>query len=349
MFGVVSKSIVVVAVVESVVAVMAETPLTVVWIFVSVEESGSLVSVVAVVAISVFSMVGPEIAVVPAVVSNIVTKLSMVHVSPSEVVIVVAPVTVVLIAPVTIVVAPVSMVLITPVTIVGTVISVVRPAPVSMVVIVMAPVAIVFSMVGVVVSPSLVVLVTSDNSDVRVDIVVVVGWSMVVVMPVVEVIMMVPVVLPVAVVVSVVSPSVMIVVVAPVSVVLVVMEIVVLTVVRGIVVWRVWVDNSLSVFWLFLLCSWLGSWFFVLLFGWLFGLLSILSVDVSFTVEWDAVHLLSEENFGEGKTKGVSELIVVLIFPLSHGIHELMVHILSIDDEVMIDVEDEIPWVSESL
>ena len=334
MFGVVSKSIVVVAVVDSVVAVMAETPLTVVWIFVSVEESGSLVAVVAVVAISVRSMMSSEIAVVPAVVSNIVTKLSMVHVSPSEVVIVVAPVTVVLIAPVTIV---------------GTVISVVRPAPVSMVVIVMAPVAIVFSVVGIVVAPSLVVLVTSDYSDVRVDIVVVVGWSMVVVMPVVEVIMMVPVVLPVAVVVSVVSPSVMIVVVAPVSVVLVVMEIVVLTVVRGIVVWRVWVDNSLSVFWLFLLCSWLGSWFFVLLFGWLFGLLSILSVDVSFTVEWDAVHLLSEENFGEGKTKGVSELVVVLILPLSHSIHEFMVHILSIHDEVMVDVEDEIPWVSESL
>ena len=334
MFGVVSKSIVVVAVVESMVAVMAETPLTVVWVFVSVEESGSFVAVVAVVAISVFSMVGSEIAIVPAMVSNIVTKLSMVHVSPSEVVIVVAPVTVVLIAPVTIV---------------GTVISVVRPAPVSMMVIVMAPVAIVFSMVGVVVSPSLVVLVTSDNSDVRVDIMVVVGWSMVVVMPVMEVIMMVPVVFPVAVVVSVVSPSVMIVVVAPVSVVLVVVEIVVLTVVRGIVMRRVWVDNSLGVFWLFLLLSWLGGWFLILLLGWLFGLLSILSVDVSFTVEWDAVHLLSEENFGEGKTKGVSELVVVLILPLCHGIHEFVVHILSIDNEVMVDVEDEIPWVSESL
>ena len=334
MFGVVSKSKVVVAVVDSMVAVMAETPLTVVWIFVSMEESGSLIAVVAVVAISVLSMVGSEIAVVPAVVSDIVTKLSMVHVSPSEVVIVVAPVTVVLIAPVTIV---------------GTVISVVRPAPVSMMVIVMAPIAIVFSIVSVVVSPPLVVLITSDNSDMRVDIMVVMGWSMVVVMPVVEVVMMVPVVFPVAMVVSVVSPSVMIVVVAPVSVVLVVVEIVVLTVVRGIVVWRVWVDNSLGVFWLFLLLSWLGCWFLILLLGWLFGLLSILSVDVSFTVEWDAVHLLSEENFGEGKTKGVSELVVVLILPLSHGIHEFVVHILSIDNEIVVDVEDEIPLVSESL
>ena len=43
------------------------------------------------------------------------------------------------------------------------------------------------------------------------------------------------------------------------------------------------------------------------------------------------------------------EFVVVLVSPLCHGIHEFMVHILSIDDEVMVDVEDEIPWVGEGL
>ena len=45
----------------------------------------------------------------------------------------------------------------------------------------------------------------------------------------------------------------------------------------------------------------------------------------------------------------MAEFVVVLVSPLCHGIHELMVHILSIHDEVMVDVEDEIPWVGESL
>ena len=186
MFGVVSKSKVVMAVVSTMTGIMAETPFTMVWVFVSVEESSSFIAVVAVVTISMFSVVGSEIAVVPAMVSNIMTKFSVIHMSPSEVVVVVTPVSVMLITPVSIVspvafmttpvivvVAPVSVVLITPVSIVspvvimGSMISVVSPAPVAMVVIVVTPVPVVLSVVwGIVVSPPFVMLITSDNSNV---------------------------------------------------------------------------------------------------------------------------------------------------------------------------------------
>ena len=187
--------------------------------------------------------------------------------------------------------------------------------------------------------------------------------SMVVVVPMEEVVMVVPVVLPVPMVVSMVSPSIVIVMMPPISisivliivlivviiVVIIMVDVVVLSVVWGIVMCCVWVNNGLSVLWLFFLLSWLGSWLLVLLFGWLFSLLGILSVNVPFAVERNTVHLLSKEDLRKGKTKRMSKLIVVLVFPLCHGIHELMIDILSIDDEVVVNVEDEVPWVSESL
>ena len=187
--------------------------------------------------------------------------------------------------------------------------------------------------------------------------------SMVVVVPMEEVVMVVPVVLPVPMVVSMVSPSIVIVMMPPISisivliivlivviiVVIIMVDVVVLSVVWGIVMCCVWVNNGLSVLWLFFLLSWLGSWLLVLLFGWLFSLLGILSVNVPFAIERNTVHLLSKEDLRKGKTKRMSKLIVVLVFPLCHGIHELVIDILSIDDEVMVNMEDEVPWVSESL
>ena len=185
--------------------------------------------------------------------------------------------------------------------------------------------------------------------------------SMVVVVPMEEVVMVVPVVLPVPMVVSMVSPSIVIVMMPPISIMLIIVlivviimviimvDVVVLSVVWGIVMCCVWVNNGLSVLWLFFLLSWLGSWLLVLLFGWLFSLLGILSVNVPFAVERNTVHLLSKEDLRKGKTKRMSKLIVVLVFPLCHGIHELVIDILSIDDEVVVNVEDEVPWVSESL
>ena len=199
--------------------------------------------------------------------------------------------------------------------------------------------------------------------------------SMVVVVSMEEVVMVVPVVLPVPMVVSLVSPSIVIVMVSPsivivmmspsivivmmppISIVLIIVLIVVIVmviimvdvVVWGIVMCCVWVNNGLSVLWLFFLLSWLGSWLLVLLFGRLFSLLCILSVNISFTVERNTIHLLSKEDLRECKTKRMSKLIVVLVLPLGHGIHELVIDILSIDDEVVVNVEDEVPWVSESL
>ena len=185
--------------------------------------------------------------------------------------------------------------------------------------------------------------------------------SMVVVVPMEEVVMVVPVVLPVPMVVSMVSPSIVIVMMPPISIVLIIVfivviimviimvDVVVLSVVWGIVMCCVWVNNGLSVLWLFFLLSWLGSWLLILLFGWLFSLLGILSVNVPFAVERNTVHLLSKEDLRKGKTKRMSKLIVVLVFPLCHGIHELVIDILTIDDEVVVNVEDEVPWVSESL
>ena len=74
-------------------------------------------------------------------------------------------------------------------------------------------------------------------------------------------------------------------------------------------------------------------------------MLSLIVIDI---VHWDTVHLLSEEDLGEGETNRVSEFIVVLVLPLGHGVHDLVIYILSVDNQVMVNVEDEIPRVSES-
>ena len=65
------------------------------------------------------------------------------------------------------------------------------------------------------------------------------------------------------------------------------------------------------------------------------------------SVDWDAIlHLLSEEDLRESETNTVAEFIVMLVFPLRHGVHEFMVDVLAVDDEVMVDMEYEIPGVS---
>ena len=64
----------------------------------------------------------------------------------------------------------------------------------------------------------------------------------------------------------------------------------------------------------------------------------------------DAIlHLAAQEDLGEGETDGVTELIEVLVVPLCHGIHDFMVDVLSIDDEVVLNMEDEVPRVCEGL
>ena len=64
----------------------------------------------------------------------------------------------------------------------------------------------------------------------------------------------------------------------------------------------------------------------------------------------DAVlHLTTEEDLGESETDGVTELIEVLVLPLSLSIHNLVVDILTIDNKVVLNVENEVPRISESL
>lgn len=43
----------------------------------------------------------------------------------------------------------------------------------------------------------------------------------------------------------------------------------------------------------------------------------------------------------------MTELIVVLILPLCHSVHEFVVHILSIYNQVMVDMEYEVPRICE--
>ena len=60
-------------------------------------------------------------------------------------------------------------------------------------------------------------------------------------------------------------------------------------------------------------------------------------------------HLATEEDFGESKTNGVTEFVEVLVLPLSLSIHDFVVIILSIDNKVVLNVENEIPRIGESL
>ena len=208
------------------------------------------------------------------------------------------------------IVAPVSVVSISPVTMVAIMIPV------------MAPLSVVAIMVPVM-SPAVVIIMS----------------------PSVMVIMSISVMV-------IVSPTIMVVMGVPISVHIVV-DIVVVSMVISVMISMVdiWVDNSLCVLcWFFLFLSWLWCLFlWCCLCCWLFGCSSLLSVHISFVVERNSVHLLSKENLGEGKTERVSEFIVMLILPLGHSIHKFVVYILSIDDQVVINMEDKVPWVSESL
>ena len=216
-----------------------------------------------------------------------------------------------------------------------------------------------FTMVGIsvvniaVMAPWFMVFVSMNNSNLGVDVMIFMRWSVVVVMTpmVIVMVIMIPVVTP-SLVVIMVSPSVvvimMVIVVAP-SVVIIVM--VIMMDIMMLIMMSIWVHNSFSMFWC--LCF-LFSWFWCFLL-WLFFfsrfllLSSLFSVHVALVEKRDSIHLLSKENLGKCKTKGVSEFIVMLVFPLGHSIHKFVVYILSIYNKIVINMEDEIPWVSEGL
>ena len=61
------------------------------------------------------------------------------------------------------------------------------------------------------------------------------------------------------------------------------------------------------------------------------------------------LHLSAKEDLGEGETDGVSELIEVLVLPLGLSIHDLVVNILAVDNKIVLNVEDEVPRISEGL
>ena len=61
------------------------------------------------------------------------------------------------------------------------------------------------------------------------------------------------------------------------------------------------------------------------------------------------LHLSTKEDLGEGETDGVSELIEVLVLPLGLSIHDLVVNILAVDNKIVLNVEDEVPRISEGL
>jgi hypothetical protein len=73
-------------------------------------------------------------------------------------------------------------------------------------------------------------------------------------------------------------------------------------------------------------------------------------VSLGEVVGRDAIlHLAAQEDLGESKTDGVTVLIEVLVVPLSLSIHDLVVDVLTVDNEVVLDVEDEVPRVGEGL
>ena len=61
------------------------------------------------------------------------------------------------------------------------------------------------------------------------------------------------------------------------------------------------------------------------------------------------LHLSAKEDLGESETDGVTELIEVLVLPLGLSIHDLVVDVLSVHDKIVLNVEDEVPRVSECL
>ena len=61
------------------------------------------------------------------------------------------------------------------------------------------------------------------------------------------------------------------------------------------------------------------------------------------------LHLSAKEDLGERETDGVTELIEVLVLPLGLSIHDLVMDVLSVHDKIVLNVEDEVPRVSECL
>ena len=96
----------------------------------------------------------------------------------------------------------------------------------------------------------------------------------------------------------------------------------------------------------------------LLMVDWLVGtgvLPHSVGVVCALTVAWEGVtgdlvlHLTAKENLGETKTDRVTELVEMLVLPLGFSIHDFVVDILAVHDEVVLDVEDEVPRVSEGL
>ena len=269
--------------------------------------------------------------------------------------------------------APFSMITeVAPVSVVGIPMS---PFSMSTVITVVAPgkgiTMMSISMVSItVMAPWFMVLVSMNNSNLGMDVMGFMSWSVVVVMipvvvmmvimtPISVMIIMIPVVAP-SLVVIMVAPSVVVIMVAPSIVIImvvivvppsivIIMVVIMMDIMMFIMV-SIWVHNSLSMLWCFLfLFSWLWCFLLWLCFSRFFLLSSLFSVHVALVEKRDSIHLLSKENLGKCKTKGVSEFIVMLVFPLGHSIHKFVVYILSIYNKIVINMEDEIPWVSEGL
>ena len=301
----------------------------------------SMVTEVAPVSVMNITVMSSEITIIIPMVSNIMSPFSMI----TEV----APVSVVGIP-----MSPFSM---------STVITVVAPGKgITMMSISMVSIT--------VMAPWLMVLVSMNNSNLGMDVMGFMSWSVVVVMipvvvmmvimtPISVMIIMIPVVAP-SLVVIMVAPSVVVIMVAPSIVIIVVVIVVAPSIVIIMVVIMmdimmfimvsIWVHNSLSMLWCFLfLFSWLWCFLLWLCFSRFLLLSSLFSVHVALVEKRDSIHLLSKENLGKCKTKGVSEFIVMLVFPLGHSIHKFVVYILSVYNKIVINMEDEIPWVSEGL
>ena len=301
----------------------------------------SMVTEVAPVSVVNITVMSSEISIIIPMVSNIMAPFSMI----TEV----APVSVVGIP-----MSPFSM---------STVITVVAPGEgITMMSISMVSIT--------VMAPWFMVLVSMNNSNLGMDVMGFMRWSVVVVMipvvvmmvimtPISVMIIMIPVVAP-SLVVIMVAPSVVVVVVSPsiviimvvivVSPSIVIIMVVIMMDIMMFIMVSIWVHNSLSMLWcLLFLLSWLWCFLLWLFFSRFFLLSSLFSVHIAFVEKRDSIHLLSKENLGKCKTKGVSEFIVMLVFPLGHSIHKFVVYILSIYNKIMINMEDEIPWVSEGL
>jgi len=61
------------------------------------------------------------------------------------------------------------------------------------------------------------------------------------------------------------------------------------------------------------------------------------------------LHLSTKEDLGESEADGVTIFVEVLVLPLSLSIHDLVVNILSVHDQIVLDMEDEVPRVCEGL